>query len=133
RRARRRRRSGWGSRAGGSPRAGRPSSRRAARAGTARARSRSRAAWPCARPSAAQAGRPAGGAGSFRLGRRFVLRPGALEVATRLGEEDVVEARRVQLEVGDLDTLGVECPDDLDEIAGAVVQAYGDAGRRSVD
>ena len=58
-------------------------------------------------------------------------RAGALQRAAGLGEEDVVERRRVQPQVGDRAALGVERPDDLGEVAHALGQPHGDAvGRR---
>src|SRR5438105_10459881 len=49
----------------------------------------------------------------LRLGLRLGL--GALAMATGLLEGDVVERRRVELEMGDLDLLGVERAHDLRE------------------
>jgi hypothetical protein len=50
---------------------------------------------------------------SRHLRRPAVAVSGALEVAAGLLEEDVVEARRVQLDVGDAEPLAVECADDV--------------------
>src|SRR5215212_6850112 len=61
------------------------------------------------------------------LGARRVARlgplPGALERSAGLGEEDVVEARGVELEVGDADPLAVEGADDVGELLGPLAEA----------
>ena len=49
--------------------------------------------------------------------------PAALELAPGLGEEHVVERRRVQLEVGDGQVLGVQRADDRRERLGAAASA----------
>src|SRR5262245_32743907 len=51
----------------------------------------------------------------------------ALEMAARLREEDVVERRLVDLELGQHDALGVERTDDLGEIAVRGAQLHRDA------
>ena len=58
---------------------------------------------------------------------------GALERAAGLGEEDVVEAGGVQLDVGDPDALVVEGADDGGELLGAVVEADRGAVGRAGD
>src|SRR3954465_10042502 len=49
---------------------------------------------------------------------------GALERAAGLRQEDVVQAGRVELEVGDLDPLAVEPPDDVGELLGPVGKSH---------
>jgi hypothetical protein len=65
-----------------------------------------------------------------RLG--FLLFGRALERAAGLGEEDVVEARRMQLELLQLDPLRVERPDDAGQVLDAVLQPDRDAFRGPV-
>ena len=65
------------------------------------------------------------------LGLRFLLLGRALERAARLGEEDVVEARRVQLELLELDPLGVERTDDSGQVLDAVLEPDRHAFRRA--
>src|SRR5438270_4160238 len=55
--------------------------------------------------------------------RVVVVGAGALERTAGLGEEDVVERRRVQAQVGDRDALAVERADDLGDVAGALGEA----------
>ena len=52
---------------------------------------------------------------------------GALERAAGLRQEDVVQRRLVQLELFDLDPLGVERADDVGEHRGAPLGAHGGA------
>src|SRR5207247_9188585 len=72
-----------------------------------------------------------GWGGRFIVSRRFVAR--ALQRAAGLGEEDVVERGRVELQVLDVDALRVERPNDLGELSLASVEAGGDAARRRGD
>jgi hypothetical protein len=75
--------------------------------------------------------RPPGRRGPPRRPRRGVRGgAGPLERAAGLGQEDVVERRRVELEAGDRDALGVERAHDLGELLGAAVERHRDALRR---
>ena len=56
----------------------------------------------------------------------------ALQRPAGLREEDVVEARRVQVQVGDAGSLGVEGTHDLGEVVDAAGKAHGHALRRAV-
>ena len=60
-----------------------------------------------------------------------------LELAARLGQEDVVERRRVQLEVADREARGVEGADDVGERLGAAAEPdrrrAGRRGRRGAE
>ena len=77
---------------------------------------RSPAGAPCARPSAARARRPASASGAHAAARPRPLSLAApSSVRPGLGEEDVVERRRVQLEVVDRDAVVVERADDVGE------------------
>ena len=58
-----------------------------------------------------------------------VLVARALEPASGLDEEDVVERGGVDLEVRDLQVLRVQRADDLGELVGALVEPHGDAAR----
>ena len=62
-----------------------------------------------------------------RAGRAGPAAPGALERAAGLREEDVVERRLVQPQVGDLQALGVERADDVGERLLGLAQAHRDA------
>src|SRR5918995_1086888 len=59
-----------------------------------------------------------------------LLLTGSLQRTTGLGQEHVVEAGSVELEVGDLDPLAVETADDFGELLGAVGQPDGGSAAR---
>ena len=88
-----------GSRGGASPHCSPPALTASSSSGKRAAGRRSPAGAACARPSGGRAARP-GRERSRRRGSRVCSSSGALERAAGLGEEDVVERRRVELEVG---------------------------------
>src|SRR6059058_182977 len=65
--------------------------------------------------------------GELRARGLGLLLVGTFERAAGLRQEDVVERGLVELEVGDLDTRGVERPDDVREIGLAGAEADADA------
>src|SRR5436190_16613920 len=69
--------------------------------------------------------------GELRASGLGLLLVGTLERAAGLRQEDVVERRLMELQVRDLDTRGVERPDDVREIGLAGAEADADALGRS--
>src|SRR5207247_9025944 len=87
------------------------------------------------RPTAAPGSRPVPRAQASRADRlRLLLRllARAFERPSGLGEEDVVQRRRVELEMGKFEPLGVERPDDVRERCLAAVKPDGGRLRRGL-